>query len=154
MKAQNMSLVNPNGHRQHRRGLDGNRHRDASRALWLLRALPQAQPNYTSERRETAWQQPQHPLPKVTSAMHVCRPDMRHETRRPSSSTTRPRPYREAVSDVTTTIFTACIGYLITYAGKSLGEKLSRNKHRLDADGNPLPEDTTTSSDSTNIGKG
>ena len=30
--------------------------------------------------------------------------------------------YREAVSDVTTTIFTACIGYLITYAGKSLGE--------------------------------
>lgn len=62
--------------------------------------------------------------------------------------------YREAVSDVTTTIFTACIGYLITYAGKSLGEKLSRNKHRLDADGNPLPEDTTTSSDSANIGKG
>ena len=62
--------------------------------------------------------------------------------------------YREAVSDVTTTIFTACIGYLITYAGKSLGEKLSRNKHRLDADGNPLPEDTTISSDSTNIGKG
>ena len=41
-----------------------------------------------------------------------------------------------------------------TYAGKSLGEKLSRNKHRLDADGNPLPEDTTISSDSTNIGKG
>lgn len=86
------ALDNPNGHRQHRRGLDGNRHRDATRALWLLRALPQAQPNYTPERRETAWQQPQHPLPKVTSAMHVCRPDMRHETRRPSSSTTRPRP--------------------------------------------------------------
>ena len=62
--------------------------------------------------------------------------------------------YREAVSDVTTTIFTACSGYLITYAGKSLGEKLSRNTHRLDADGNPLPEDKTTSSDSTNIGKG
>ena len=62
--------------------------------------------------------------------------------------------YREAVSDVTNTIFTACIGYLITYAGKSLGEKLSRNKHRLDADGNPLPEDTTADSDNTNIGKG
>ena len=62
--------------------------------------------------------------------------------------------YREAVSDVTTTIFTACIGYFITYAGKSLGEKISRNKHRLDADWNPLPEDTTSSSDSTNIGKG
>ena len=51
--------------------------------------------------------------------------------------------YRESVSDVTTTVFTACIGYLITYAGKSLGEKVSRNKHRLDADGNPLPEDET-----------
>ena len=48
--------------------------------------------------------------------------------------------YREAVSDVTTTIFTACIGYLITYAGKSLGEKISRNRHGLDADGNPLPD--------------
>ena len=47
------------------------------------------------------------------------------------------------MSDVTTTVFTACIGYLITYAGKSLGEKVSRNKHRLDADGNPLPEDET-----------
>ena len=30
--------------------------------------------------------------------------------------------------------------YLITYAGKSLGEKISRNRHRLDADGNPLPD--------------
>lgn len=28
--------------------------------------------------------------------------------------------------------------YLITYAGKSLGEKMSRNKHHLDADGNPI----------------
>ena len=27
--------------------------------------------------------------------------------------------YRESVSDVTITIFTACIGYLITYAGKA-----------------------------------
>lgn len=43
----------------------------------------------------------------------------------------------DAVEDVTTTVFTACIGYLITYAGKSLGEKISRNKHGLDADGNP-----------------
>lgn len=48
--------------------------------------------------------------------------------------------YREAVSDVTTAIFTGCIGYLVTYAGKSLGEKMSRNKHHLDADGNPLQE--------------
>ena len=53
------------------------------------------------------------------------------------ASYTLPIFYRESVSDVTTTVFTACIGYLITYAGKSLGEKVSRNKHRLDADGNP-----------------
>ena len=32
------------------------------------------------------------------------------------------------------------LGYLITYAGKSLGEKISRNRHGLDADGNPLPD--------------
>lgn len=44
----------------------------------------------------------------------------------------------DAVSDLTSSIFTACIGYLITYAGKSLGEKISRNRHGLDADGNPL----------------
>ena len=59
------------------------------------------------------------------------------------ASYTLPIFYRESVSDVTTTVFTACIGYLITYAGKSLGEKVSRNKHRLDANGNPLPEDET-----------
>jgi hypothetical protein len=44
----------------------------------------------------------------------------------------------DPVSDLTSTIFTACIGYLITYAGKSLGEKVSRNRHGLDADGKPL----------------
>ena len=43
----------------------------------------------------------------------------------------------DPVSDLTSTIFMACIGYLITYAGKSLGEKISRNKHGLDADGKP-----------------
>lgn len=47
---------------------------------------------------------------------------------------------RDPVSEVTGTIFTACVGYLITYAGKSLGEKISRNRHRLDANGNPLPD--------------
>ena len=47
---------------------------------------------------------------------------------------------RDPVSEVTGTIFTACVGYLITYAGKSLGEKISRNRHGLDADGNPLPD--------------
>ena len=46
----------------------------------------------------------------------------------------------ETLDELTGTIFTACVGYLITYAGKSLGEKISRNRHRLDADGNPLPD--------------
>lgn len=46
---------------------------------------------------------------------------------------------RDPVSELTSTIFAACIGYLITYAGKSLGEKISRNRHGLDADGNPIP---------------
>lgn len=44
----------------------------------------------------------------------------------------------EPSGELTLGVFTACIGYLITYAGKSLGEKMSRNKHGLDADGNPL----------------
>ena len=58
---------------------------------------------------------------------------------------------RDPVGELTGTIFTACVGYLITYAGKSLGylvsyaaasttEKVSRNRHGLDADGNPLPD--------------
>lgn len=46
----------------------------------------------------------------------------------------------EITSDVTTTIFTACIGYLVTYAAKSTTEKISRNRHGLDANGNPLGE--------------
>ena len=46
---------------------------------------------------------------------------------------------RQTASDVTTAIFGSCIGYLITYAAKSLSEKVSRNRHGLDADGNPLP---------------
>lgn len=44
---------------------------------------------------------------------------------------------KATASDVTMTIFGACVSYLITYAGKSLGEKLSRNKHGLDAEGLP-----------------
>lgn len=48
---------------------------------------------------------------------------------------------RETTSDVTTTIFTACIGYLITYAAKSTTEKISRNRHGLDAEGNPIGTD-------------
>lgn len=53
---------------------------------------------------------------------------------------------KQTVSDVTTTVFTACIGYLITYAAKSATEKVSRNRHGLDQDGNPVqmeePPDT------------
>ena len=47
---------------------------------------------------------------------------------------------RETAGDVTTTIFTACTGYLITYAAKSATEKVSRNRHGLDADGKPYED--------------
>lgn len=50
---------------------------------------------------------------------------------------------KQTVSDVTNTVFTACIGYLISYAAASLGEKASRNKHGLDADGNPIQQNNT-----------
>lgn len=56
---------------------------------------------------------------------------------------------RDPVGELTGTIFTACVGYLITYAGKSLGEKISRNRHGLDADGNPLPDPSTSRPSST-----
>lgn len=57
----------------------------------------------------------------------------------------------QTASDVTTTIFTACVGYLVTYAAKSATEKISRNRHGLDPDGNPItgPEGT---GDTENIG--
>lgn len=45
---------------------------------------------------------------------------------------------KQTASDVTTTIFNACIGYLVTYAAKSTTEKISRNRHGLDADGTPI----------------
>lgn len=45
---------------------------------------------------------------------------------------------KQTVSDVSSTIFTACIGYLISYAAASATEKVSRNRHGLDADGFPL----------------
>lgn len=35
---------------------------------------------------------------------------------------------QQTASDVTTTIFTACIGYLVSYAAKSATEKISRNR--------------------------
>ena len=46
----------------------------------------------------------------------------------------------DPVSELTSTIFTGCIGYLITYAAKSLGEKVSRNIAHLDADGYPIEQ--------------
>lgn len=44
----------------------------------------------------------------------------------------------ETAEGITNTIFTACVGYLVTYAAKSATEKISRNRHGLDADGNPI----------------
>ncbi len=44
----------------------------------------------------------------------------------------------ETAEGTTTTIFTGCIGYLMTYAAKSATEKISRNRHGLDAAGNPV----------------
>lgn len=45
---------------------------------------------------------------------------------------------KQTVSDVTATVFTACAAYLVSYAAKSATEKISRNRHGLDADGNPF----------------
>ena len=53
----------------------------------------------------------------------------------------------DPVSDLTGTIFTGCIGYLITYAAKSLGEKVSRNICHLDADGYPIEQSVNTTID-------
>jgi len=48
---------------------------------------------------------------------------------------------KDPAEGITTTIFTGCIGYLMTYAAKSATEKISRNRHNLDADGNPIHQD-------------
>lgn len=44
---------------------------------------------------------------------------------------------KQPVSDLAIAIFTACCAYLVSYAAKSLGEKMSRNKHGLDESGQP-----------------
>lgn len=54
---------------------------------------------------------------------------------------------KQTASDVTTTVFTACIGYLVSYAAASTTEKVSRNRHGLDADGNPFNTNTGDGSD-------
>ena len=58
---------------------------------------------------------------------------------------------KQPLTDLTATIFTACVGYLITYAAKSATEKISRNRHGLDPDGNPI-EQTPPAPDDTGAG--
>lgn len=48
---------------------------------------------------------------------------------------------KETASDVTVAIFGACTAYLVSYAAASTTEKVSRNRHGLDADGFPLDEE-------------
>jgi hypothetical protein len=43
----------------------------------------------------------------------------------------------QTVESLSGTIFTTCVGYLITYAAKGLGGKHSRNKYRVDENGVP-----------------
>lgn len=54
---------------------------------------------------------------------------------------------KQPVGDVTTAIFTGCIGYLVTYAAKSATEKLSRNRHGLDPDGKPFQTEESEGQD-------
>ena len=49
---------------------------------------------------------------------------------------------KETAGDVTITIFTACVTYLVSYAAAATSEKVSRNRHGLDADGNPIEKNT------------
>jgi ABC-type Fe3+-siderophore transport system permease subunit len=44
---------------------------------------------------------------------------------------------KQPVSDLSIAAFTACTGYLVTYAGKSAFEKHSRNQKGLDENGKP-----------------
>ena len=60
----------------------------------------------------------------------------------------------DPVSELTQAIFNGCIGYLITYAAKSLGEKISRNICHLDADGYPIEQSTDTPIDNEQEAKG
>lgn len=71
---------------------------------------------------------------------------------------------KQTASDLTIAIFTGCIGYLVSYAAASTGEKISRNRHGLDADGVPYQTVSTDASagtsakascsDTTTTGKG
>ena len=48
---------------------------------------------------------------------------------------------KQPLTDMTNTVFMACIGYLITYASKSAFEKHSRNMYGVDANGIPFAGD-------------
>lgn len=61
---------------------------------------------------------------------------------------------KQTASDVTTTIFTACIGYLVSYAAASATEKVSRNRHGIDADGRPFNTSNTSNTTNTATGGG
>lgn len=65
---------------------------------------------------------------------------------------------QQTSGDVTVAIFTACIGYLVSYAAKSATEKISRNRHGLDPDGNPIRrpagEDTNNTTKNNEEAKG
>lgn len=57
---------------------------------------------------------------------------------------------KQPLTDLTAAIFTGCIGYLVTYAAKSATEKISRNRHGLDPDGNPYETAATEMEDMNN----
>lgn len=71
---------------------------------------------------------------------------------------------KQTASDVTIAIITACGSVIAAYIAASTGEKVSRNRHGLDADGLPYQAantdaavDTSTAascSDTTTTGKG
>ena len=60
---------------------------------------------------------------------------------------------KQTASDVTIAIITACGSVIAAYIAAATGEKVSRNRHGLDADGNPISGagvgeyTTTTTSD-------
>jgi len=47
----------------------------------------------------------------------------------------------DPIQDTALGIFSICVGDLLGYSAKSLMEKMSRNKHGLDADGRPYGSD-------------
>jgi len=48
------------------------------------------------------------------------------------------------ISDLSISVFTGCIGFLITYAGKSAYEKSSRNRYGIDGNGRPFKREATS----------